>query len=613
MMNKFFSSLRSGIMSNYFLRNSFPRKLTCAFLGATMIPLIIISLIFYKINAENSYEKVADATYLTNQQLVLQIESRFTQMEKAADTLQSYMYAYPTKEDYVSSEQITAFNTLRTNVLSLINTFDFMNICIFLNNDSIFNTEGLTFYSLDRLSDFQISTDELIQSNTESTWLFVENQTYPFMLNYMLDRNYEPVDAVNCIRMLKNTSEKSLHYVFFISVDTSEFTELLNATYNNTEITGYLIDKDKSMVVSSGTEETQESVIRLLDEHPEFAAQSASFSDQSSLYYMNRLSNGWIYVTCVPQNYIRADAASYVRTFLIVLCLVIPFAAAVVILLTKSFTRRITLLSASAGQANFNQNQFHAPSIEYVLTKPEKNYDEVDQLAAAYNHLLKMLQENIDNITALRAQEESLKYQLLQSRINPHFLYNILDSVLACNAIGKPELANKLITNLTRFYRMTLRKSNELITIHDEMEIALLYMEMESICRGGNFTWDIALDEEIENFMICKFTLQPFIENSIRHGMQGSSQKLHIQIEIRYGDDTILIYIRDNGHGIAPEKLKELRESLKSHMVDTSKHFGICNVNARISSELFGHGFIEIDSEPEKGTTVKIEFQQILP
>lgn len=170
-----------------------------------------------------------------------------------------------------------------------------------------------------------------------------------------------------------------------------------------------------------------------------------------------------------------------------------------------------------------------------------------------------------------------------------------------------------MIMDLTKFYRMTLRKSNELITIRDELEIARLYMELESICRDGNFTWDVEMDEEIENFMICKFTLQPFIENSILHGMQGFNQKLHIQIEIRYGDDTVLIFIRDNGNGIPPQKLEELRESLKSHTVDTSRHFGIGNVNARISSELFGHGFIEIDSEYEKGTTVKIEFQQILP
>ena len=138
-------------------------------------------------------------------------------------------------------------------------------------------------------------------------------------------------------------------------------------------------------------------------------------------------------------------------------------------------------------------------------------------------------------------------------------------------------------------------------------------MELESICRGGNFTWEFDLDEEIENFLICKFTLQPFVENSILHGMQGFNQTLHIKIEIRYGEDTICIFISDNGHGIAPVKLQELKEALASKQINTSKHFGICNVNARISSRRFGHGSVEIDSVPDEGTHIKLEFQQLLP
>ena len=287
-------------------------------------------------------------------------------------------------------------------------------------------------------------------------------------------------------------------------------------------------------------------------------------------------------MTRVSQDYLRASASAYVGSFLLILALIVPCMVVFIILLANNFTKRITLLSNSAKQVNFSENQFHGSFIEYVKVKPEKNYDEVDKLAITYNRMMQTLQENID-------------------------------SIMVCNNMGKPELANKLIMNLTRFYRMTLRKSNELITIRDELEIAQLYMELESICRGGNFTWSIETDEAIENFMICKFTLQPFIENSIHHGMQGSSQKLHIQIEIRYGDDTILIFIRDNGNGISPDRLEELRESLRTRIVDTSRHFGICNVNARISSELFGHGYIEIDSEYTAGTTVKIEFQQILP
>ncbi len=595
-------------LSHYLIRNSFPRKLTLAFLTATILPLILISVIFYKINTNTIYDKVINATSLTNQQLVSQIESRFTQMEQVASTLRSYMYTYPKKGSSISTEQLNTFSTLRTNVQTLVSAFNFRHICVFLDSNLIFSNEGLMFYGLDRLTDFQLSEETLKQNNADSTWAFVANQSYPFMLN----KRYESFDAINCIHMLRNGLDDSLQYVFFISIDANEFSDLLASSYTDTEVTGYLLGDKLQMVTFSGTEETRDSVSQLFADDPELLT-ADFFSRDGALYYTNSLSNGWTYVTRVSKDYLKANTASYIQSFLLVLALIIPFSAGFVILLTKSFTRRITLLSSSAEQVSFEENQFRGSFISYVKEKPEKDYDEVDKLAATYNQMMETLRENIDSITALKAQEESLKYQLLQSLINPHFLYNILDSIIACNSMGRPELANKLIMDLTRFYRMTLRKSNELITIRDELEIAHLYMELESICRGGNFTWEVDMDEEIENFMICKFTLQPFIENSILHGMQGSSRKLRIHIEIRYGDDTILIFIRDNGSGIPPEKLEELREALKSRIVDTSRHFGICNVNARISSALFGHGFIEIDSEYQKGTSVKIEFQQILP
>ncbi len=595
-------------LSHCLIRNSFPQKLTFAFLTATIVPLFLISVIFYRINTQNSYDKVMNATSLTNRQLVDQIESRFTQMNQVAATLRSYMYTYPEKNGSISTEQLQTFYTLRTNIQTLVSAFDFGYICIFLDSDYIFTNEGLMFYSLDSLSDFGLSAQELLESNTDSVWLFVENQSYPFMLN----KKYTSFNAINCVHMLRDGLDGTLRYVFFISINADEFTELLTAFYADSGITGYLLDNNSQLVAFSGTEETKTLVCDLFSDKPELLA--ADFSNQpDALYYINALSNGWTYVTRVSQDYLRASASAYVGSFLLILALIVPCMVVFIIFLANNFTKRITLLSNSAKQVNFSENQFHGSFIEYVKDKPEKNYDEVDKLAVTYNRMMQTLQENIDSITALRAQEESLKYQLLQSLINPHFLYNILDSIMVCNNMGKPELANKLIMNLTRFYRMTLRKSNELITIRDELEIAQLYMELESICRGGNFTWSIETDEAIENFMICKFTLQPFIENSIHHGMQGSSQKLHIQIEIRYGDDTILIFIRDNGNGISPDRLEELRESLRTRIVDTSRHFGICNVNARISSELFGHGFIEIDSEYKAGTTVKIEFQQILP
>ena len=168
-----------------------------------------------------------------------------------------------------------------------------------------------------------------------------------------------------------------------------------------------------------------------------------------------------------------------------------------------------------------------------------------------------------------------------------------------------------MISNLTQFYRMSLRKSGEKIKIKDELEIARLYLEMEQLCRKDKLSWEINAEDGIENYLICKFTLQPFLENSILHGYSAENQIIHIVITVSYGDDEVIITIEDNGCGIPKEKLEQIRYKLVNHVVDYNKHFGICNVNKRISGADFGNGVVLIESQEKKGTCITIKYAQV--
>jgi len=173
------------------------------------------------------------------------------------------------------------------------------------------------------------------------------------------------------------------------------------------------------------------------------------------------------------------------------------------------------------------------------------------------------------------------------------------------------DIADQMLTNLTAFYRLTLRKSKELIPIKDELEIARLYLEMEKLCHKDNLNWEINAEDGIENFTICKFTLQPFLENSILHGLSADTPEVFISIQVLYGDDTVVISIEDNGAGMSPETLEQLRYAIDNKVINYEKHFGISNVSARISNPLYGNGSVRIDSHPGNGTYVTIEFQQM--
>ena len=105
------------------------------------------------------------------------------------------------------------------------------------------------------------------------------------------------------------------------------------------------------------------------------------------------------------------------------------------------------------------------------------------------------------------------------------------------------------------------------------------------------------MEDGIDNFLICKFTLQPFLENSILHGFSQKTPEVHISIDLSYGDDTVIIVITDNGIGMAKEQLLELQKTLDEKIVNYEKHFGI--------------GRISVESCLYEGTSITIEFDQM--
>ena len=179
------------------------------------------------------------------------------------------------------------------------------------------------------------------------------------------------------------------------------------------------------------------------------------------------------------------------------------------------------------------------------VTVQSKSKDEVGVLIRSFQRMMDQMNHLISEVYESKIQLQNSEMRALQAQINPHFLYNILGTIRTCQALGKLDIADQMLTNLTAFYRLTLRKSKELIPIKDELEIARLYLEMEKLCHKDNLNWEINAEDGIENFTICKFTLQPFLENSILHGLSADTPEVFISIQVLYGDDTVVISIED--------------------------------------------------------------------
>lgn len=584
----------------------FQTKLLMAFLLCTLIPLSILSYVSYSVSRSIAWNKTMDASILAADQLHVQISARIHQAENVADTLQYNMYALSQDRHMDFFAHLDAITLLRTNISLYLSTFDFHQICVFLHDDDFGSEEGLYFYPLSALKSFSVTPADLKTLGASSLWVYRSQIETPFILHPSKSKT----DSVICCRALFNQGRQQLDYAYFIIMDTAEFSDMLISSYLNTEISGYLVLPDGMVIASSKLESCNQTLPQELMQNIAECTDSYFEYNNSYFHYLT-LENGWYQITEIPMDYITTSTSGLLQMILFTLLLILPATLLVILFISRSLSVRIHTLSKA--MESFRLNPEPVTDKIFAVAKPGNPsfYDEIDTLGLTFEQMQDTIQQNMNSILELSLKEERLKYQLLQSQINPHFLYNILGTIKTCQSLGKLEIAEQMLTDLTRFYRMTLHKSNDLILLKDEMEIVTLYLNMEKQCRNNYLDWEINMEDGIENFLICRFTLQPFLENSILHGISSQTPNILIRINAFYGDDTVLIKITDNGIGIPSDKLCEIRQNLNARTVTYEKHFGICNVNARISSPHYGNGHIDIQSTLNKGTCITIEFSQM--
>lgn len=585
--------------------SSFRYKLLLAFLIATMVPLISLIFISYHISYNIARDRIIDSAVMTDKQLVSQLNDRLGQVENVADTIQFQMYSL----NQPASNRVDAlkkFTAVKNNISLYKSTFDFFHIYVFLQPDQLGSKEGLYFFSTDELSAYGLDKNIVSDSGFSSVWIPVSNMPLPKILS----TKKSSADVILCVRTLKNQATGILEYAYGIALDTSELTTYLQSAALDSRIYSYILT-DHGEIAAKNTSSLNLSEISKAQFQKLKGNADSSFHSGDKYYNCCTLSNGWLHVTEIPESYIQGNTHILIRALLITVLIFLPLTVIIVILFSENLTRKITALSYAMEAFQLGHDPEHLSIVTVPHPDDPSRYDEIDRLGITFEDMQHTIAGNLKSIVNLSVNEERLKYQLLQSQINPHFLYNILGSIRTCQSLGKLDIADQMIANLTAFYRLTLRKSKELIPIKDELEIARLYLEMEKLCHKDNLDWEIEAEDGIENFLICKFTLQPFLENSILHGISSGTPAVFISIHVLYGDDTVVISIEDNGAGMDYETLAQLRHAIEHNVIDYEKHFGISNVSSRISNPLYGNGSVRIRSNPGNGTYVTIEFEQM--
>ena len=250
------------------------------------------------------------------------------------------------------------------------------------------------------------------------------------------------------------------------------------------------------------------------------------------------------------------------------------------------------------------------------MSLPEEGFAEYASLAHSYNVMLRrirgLMQETVDRQEQLRRMEIGA----LQEQINPHFLYNTLDSIVRVMETGRTPEAIEMVQALAKLFRLSINNGDYFLNVEQEMDYARNYLTIQQVRYKKRFKYELYMDESIKDLPCPKIILQPLIENSLKHGMSDMPGCTLI-VRARQEGYNIVLSVEDDGLGIPPEKLKKLQEMLRDDsniMVKKSRYgIGLRNTNRRIKL-LYGSDYgLAIESEMEERTCVTITFPKHRP
>jgi len=236
--------------------------------------------------------------------------------------------------------------------------------------------------------------------------------------------------------------------------------------------------------------------------------------------------------------------------------------------------------------------------------------DEVGIMAKAFNSLLDRIQELIQLVYNEQEKKRLAELTVLQEQIKPHFLYNTLDTIHWMAKKHDADEIASLVRCLANYYRLSLSKGSEVITLTDEISHIDNYMKIQQVRYRSIMTYRIISEIDTDRYFVQKLILQPLIENAIYHGIKEKGTLCQIDVGISIKGDSLRIIISDSGKGMTEERKEEILKMLRTGSNQTGR-FGLFNVNERIRIA-FGKDYgISLESRLEQGTMVEIRYPLI--
>ncbi len=318
--------------------------------------------------------------------------------------------------------------------------------------------------------------------------------------------------------------------------------------------------------------------------------------------------NKWRVISIIPYSYLMQSTTKNMQIAFLAVSALILFSIWVASFVTKSISLPVKHLITAMDEAGWGNLKVR---VDETWTDSR---DEHAQLAQGFNDMTSRLQTLIDEVYQAEINKKELEFRkkeaelnALQQQINPHFLYNTLETIYWMAMSKNEKEIGEMVTALGNFFRKSINKGIEYVTVAEEVKNVQYYVYLQKIRfrERFNVVWDIS--EDITNYRIIKLVLQPIIENSIIHGVESLECGGLIIVKGYKKNERLYFEVIDNGKGMSANKLRKFEEHINDADSDTGKSVGIKNVHQRIRLYYGKEYGIKITSSENKGTRVVLE------
>ena len=430
----------------------------------------------------------------------------------------------------------------------------------------------------------------------------------PHVQNLFGDPSYRYYWVVSLSRAVELTSNgTSTLGVLLVDMNYSSIEQILKkANVGNSSEYVYLIDGKGEIIYHPGQK------LIYTDLYQENNIEAAGYEDGSTeeifqgekrLVTVKTVSyTGWKIVSVVPMS--SFDMGMTGTKYFVIMLVTVSMLAVILLnqLVSASIAMPLKKLNNSVKEwetGNMNPSIYIGGSME------------VEHLGCTLRSTVEQIRQLMQDIVVEQEEKRKSELDALQSQINPHFLYNTLDSIVWMIEGERYEDAVFMITQLASLFRISLSRGKTVISVEDELKHARNYMNIQKVRYKNNFEVRFDIDPEILQCCTVKLVVQPLLENAIYYGVECMDGDGEIDVNGYRREDDIYIEVRDNGLGIPEDEVEQLlKENNRVHKRGSG--VGLLNVHNRIRLR-FGEEYgLEIESEPDEGTTVRIHLPYIV-